>query len=53
MNGYPTEYNTYQPMFWQSAFSAIIGVAMMIALGTWALSTVRKALKGEDVEFPL
>ncbi|APV43642.1 hypothetical protein Dform_00282 [Dehalogenimonas formicexedens] len=53
MNGYPAEYNNYQPMFWQSAFSAIIGVAMMIALGAWALSTVKKALKGEDVEFPL
>ncbi|MGI2336144.1 MAG: cytosine permease [Dehalogenimonas sp.] len=53
MNGYPTEYKEYQPMFWQSAFSAIIGMAMMVALGAWALSTVRKALKGEDVEFPL
>ncbi|MEL7562581.1 cytosine permease [Dehalogenimonas sp. 4OHTPN] len=53
MNGYPVEYNSYQPMFWQAAFSAVIGVAMMIALGAWALSTVRKALKGEDVEFPL
>ncbi|MEL7562818.1 cytosine permease [Dehalogenimonas sp. 4OHTPN] len=53
MTSYPTEYNNYQPMFWQAAFSAVIGVAMMIALGAWALSTVRKALKGEDVEFPL
>ena len=58
MNGYPQQYDGYypegyQPMFWQSAFSAIIGIAITIALGAWALSLVRKAFKGEEVEFPL
>jgi len=57
MNGYPHEYDfypeTYQPLLWQSAMSAIVGVAIAIALGAWALSLVRKAFKGEEVEFPL
>jgi len=57
MNGYPQEYDfyptNYQPLFWQSAMSAIVGVAIAIALGAWALSLVRKAFKGEEVEFPL
>ncbi|MEN8615471.1 cytosine permease [Dehalogenimonas sp. THU2] len=58
MNLYPEEYRgyypeSYQPLFWQAVFSGIIGFAMMIAMSAWALSLVRKALKGEDVEFPL
>ncbi|RAL68889.1 hypothetical protein C1G86_0958 [Dehalococcoides mccartyi] len=53
MNGYPTEYDQYQPMFWQAAVSGVISIAMMVAMGAWALSMARKALKGEDVEFPL
>ena len=47
---YPAE---YQPQFWQTAFSGLVGIAMLIAIGAWALSLVRKALKGEEVEFPL
>jgi hypothetical protein len=47
---YPSQ---YQPMFWQAAFSALIGVAILVAMGAWALSLVRKAIKGEEVEFPL
>jgi len=47
---YPAE---YQPQFWQTAFSGLVGIAMLIAVGAWALSLVRKAIKGEEVEFPL
>ena len=43
----------YQPMFWEAAFSALIGVAILVAMGAWAFSLVRKAFKGEEVEFPL
>jgi len=54
----PQEYNQYypsgyQPQFWQAAFSGLVGIAMLIAVGAWALSLVRKAVKGEEVEFPL
>jgi hypothetical protein len=47
---YPAE---YQPQFWQTAFSGLVGIAMLIAVGAWAFSLVRKAFKGEEVEFPL
>ena len=47
---YPAE---YQPQFWQTAFSGIVSIAMLIAVGAWALSLVRKAVKGEEVEYPL
>ena len=47
---YSTE---YQPQFWQAAFSGLVGIAMLIAVGAWAFSLVRKAIKGEEVEFPL
>ena len=43
----------YQPQFWQAAFSSLVGIAMLVAVGAWALSLVRKAIKGEEVEFPL
>jgi len=45
--------NEYQPQFWQAAFSGLVGIAMLVAVGAWALSLVRKAVKGEEVEFPL
>ena len=31
----------------------VAGVAMMVALGAWAFSMVKKAFKGEEVKFPL
>jgi len=43
----------YQVMQWQGVFTVLIGVAILVALGAWALSLVRKFLKGEEVEFPL
>ena len=58
MSYFPQEYYEYspaeyQPQFWQAAFSGLVGIAMLIAVGAWALSLVRKAVKGEEVEFPL
>ena len=47
---YPSE---YQPQFWQAAFSGLVGIAMLVAVGAWTFSLVRKAVKGEEVEFPL
>ena len=48
--GYPTQYQT---MFWQSVFTGLVGIAILVAMGAWSLSLVRKAIKGEEVEFPL
>jgi hypothetical protein len=44
---YPAE---YQPQFWQALVAGVIDIVIMIALGAWALSLVKKALKGEEVE---
>lgn len=44
---YPAE---YQPQFWQAIVAGVIDIAIMIALGAWALSLVKKALRGEEVE---
>jgi len=46
---YPAE---YQPQFWQALVAGVIDLVIMIALGAWALSLVKKALKGEEVELP-
>ena len=52
---YPTEYQPaqYQVMQWQAIFEVLIGVAILVAMGAWALSLVKKFVKGEEVEFPL
>lgn len=58
MNGYlPQQYygyypSEYQPMFWQAIVGGVIDIVIMVALGAWALSLVKKALKGEEVELP-
>jgi len=44
---YPAE---YQPQFWQALVAGVIDIVIMIALGAWALSLVKKAFRGEDVE---
>jgi len=46
-NYYPAE---YQPQFWQGLVAGVIDIVIMVALGAWALSLVKKALKGEEVE---
>ena len=50
MSQYPQQ---YQPMFWQAAFEVLIGIAILVAMGAWALSLVRRAFRGEEVKFPL
>ena len=55
---YPQQYGAYylgqyQPLFWTTVFEALIGIAILVAMGAWALSLVKKAFKGEEVEFPL
>ena len=42
----------YQPQFWQAMIAGIIDLVIVIALGAWAFSLVKKALKGEEVELP-
>jgi len=46
---YPAQ---YEPQFWQALVAGVIDLVIMIALGAWALSLVKKALKGEEVELP-
>ena len=58
MNEYPQqEYYcpaaNYWPLFFQELIPVVIGIAVMVAMGAWALSLARKAFKGEEVEFPL
>ena len=57
MNQYPQEYynypTEYQPMLWETVFTGFIGIAILIAVGAWAFSLVKKAFRGEEVEFPL
>lgn len=53
MNTYPQQYDyypsQYQPQFWQAVVAGVIDVVIMVALGAWALSLVKKAFKGEEV----
>ena len=44
---YPAE---YQPQFWQTMIAGIIDLIILVALGAWAFSLVKKALKGEEVD---
>ena len=58
MNQYPQQYYVYSPaqyqaMQWQGIMGTLMGVVMLIAMGAWALSLVKKAFKGEEVKFPL
>ena len=58
MSQYPQEYDNYYPSQyqatqWQSIFTVLVGVAVLVAMGAWALSLVKKAFKGEEVKFPL
>jgi len=40
----------YQTQFWQALVAGVIDIVIMIALGAWALSLVKKAFRGEEVE---
>jgi len=42
----------YQPMFWQALMAGVIDLIIVVALGAWAFSLVKKSLRGEEVELP-
>jgi len=44
---YPAD---YQPQFWQALVAGVIDIIIMIALGAWALSLVKKSFRGEEVD---
>ena len=44
---YPAQ---YQPQFWQVIVGGAMDIVIMVALGAWALSLVKKAFRGEEVE---
>ena len=59
MNQYPQQYflwkdgynpAEYQPMFWAALIAGVIDLVMLVALGAWAFSLVKKSLRGEEVE---
>ena len=39
----------YQPQFWQVLIGGVIDLVMLVALGAWALSLVKKSFRGEEV----
>ena len=57
MSQYPQEYYyapaQYQAMQWQGIVGTLMGVVMLVAMGAWAFSLVKKSFKGEEVKFPL
>ena len=55
MNQYPQPYygyypTGYQPMFWQALMAGAIDLIILVAMGAWAFSLVKKSLRGEEVE---
>ncbi len=46
---YPEQYQAQQ---WQGILAVVTGALMAIGMAAWALSSVRKAWKGEDVRLP-
>jgi hypothetical protein len=48
---YPTA--AYWTAQFQGVISVVVSIAVAVAMGAWALSLVKKALKGEEVKFPL
>lgn len=63
MNQYPQQYqpeqSNYYPAvyYWtaqlQDFIPIVVGIAIAVAMGAWALSLVKKAFRGEEVGFPL
>ncbi len=54
MTQYPQQYYLYYPAEYQvMQLQTIIGITMAVALGAWAFSLARKAIKGEEVKYPL
>lgn len=58
MSQYPEYYYTYSPLQYQiqqvqGVVGTLMGVAILVAMGAWAFSLVKKAAKGEEVKYPL
>ena len=58
MSPYSEEYYVYSPAQYQAMqvqgiMGTLMGVVMLVAMGAWAFSLVKKSLKGEEVKFPL
>ncbi|QBX63322.1 cytosine permease [Dehalococcoides mccartyi] len=57
MNQYPQDYYytpaEYQAAQWQGVLGTLMGVAVLVAMAAWAFSLVKKAIKGEEVKYPL
>ena len=57
MNQYSQDYYytlaEYQAAQWQGVLGTLMGVAVLIAMAAWAFSLVKKAIKGEEVKYPL
>ncbi|WP_324664260.1 cytosine permease [Dehalococcoides mccartyi] len=50
-DGYtPAQYEATQ---WQGILGTLMGVAVLVAMAAWAFSLVKRALKGEEVKYPL
>lgn len=41
-----------QPLFWQGLVAAMVNIMILVAIGTWIFSQVRKTAKGEEIERP-
>jgi len=57
MNQYPQDYYytsaEYQVAQWQGVLGTLMGIVMLVAMAAWAFSQVKKAVKGEEVKYPL
>ena len=58
MSPYSEEYYVYSPAQYQALqvqgiVGTLMGVVMLVATAAWAVSQVKKSLKGEEVKFPL
>ena len=56
MDPCPQQYVPQQyvyPAQWQGILGTLMGVAVLVAMGAWAFSLVKKAFRGEEVQFPL
>lgn len=49
---YGAQLQSVQPVFWQGVMVAMVNIMILIALGSWAFSQVKKAVKGEEVARP-
>jgi len=52
-NYYPTAIAIYWTAQFQGLISVVVSIAVMVAMGAWAFSLVKKAFRGEEVKFPL